>query len=231
MRRVRTLGKSRKGDAFFIEEFAVWIVLALAAAVIFGLFFFAARDFVKETEDKATFEQGFGNLNAGMMLRTYLSMRADEPLDRLTDAERQALMAEANIDVPAVALTFQELLPVILADDACVSLLTKNEFSFMNRQKPEFGKLFRESASFPNAACKAFFERTTLYFRMNCQFDEFTFTATSDERSFSFGKGVGVYDSDPEEGIGVLVAASQAFPTETGIVTVAIDCLGFKVRP
>jgi hypothetical protein len=164
---------SRRGDIFFLQEFVAIFILVFVAILIFGLFWFSSWQFRSKVEKSTTVTESFAVTKGGVILRSYLSTRLDEPVEKFLPA------GVSDVAVESQDLTFAEAIRRIRNDPACVAALSKHGASYKPitnlSKRAEFLQVFAET-EIPDGLCRSFFLRTVLFYRAISPYDGFLLT-------------------------------------------------------
>jgi hypothetical protein len=176
---------SRRGDIFFLQEFAAIFVLVFVAILIFGLFWFSSWQFSEKVKKSTTVTESFASTKGGVIVRSYLSTRLDLPVEAFLPAGVSGVLVESQ------DMTFAEAIRRISRDPACLAALNEQGASYkpvMNlSRRDEFVQVFDET-EIPDGLCRTFFLRTVLFYRVISPYDGFVLTVGA-PKQYAIGAG------------------------------------------
>ena len=151
-----------------LYEIVAYVGIVFLAILIFGIFLILRSQMAAKSADAAT-PMTLGVLNGNIALQSYLRTRLDE------DA------ATYGHDAPPGEGTMADGLAAAMADATCRDWLIANG---------KYGGKDPFALTPPAGACRAFFQRTVLFFRSVCG-DDYFLQLTTAGQQVRIGEGVG----------------------------------------
>jgi hypothetical protein len=155
-----------RGDEFPLQMVFGYVIIAIVAIMIFGLFVFVAKIYGSTAGESTTMTDSAATAKGGVILRTYLSTRMNEPVEKFLPKDAPF------VTVGSSGYTFAEALRAIAKDDTCMEALRDYGEDYPEAGEDGFGGLFSEE-ELPLGTCREFFLRTVLFFRAISPNDRF----------------------------------------------------------